>query len=61
MKAQYQTTHIGVNDMTKQITIHKITNGNGETVGWAVLRNKAEKLAEFDSIEAACAFADQQA
>lgn len=47
--------------MTKQITIHKITNGNGETVGWAVLRNKAEKLAEFDSIEAACAFADQQA
>lgn len=50
--------------MTKQITVHEITNGNGETVGWAVLRNKAEKLAEFISIEAACAFAasaEQQA
>lgn len=47
--------------MNKQITIHKITNGRGETVGWAVLLNMAEKLAEFDSIEAAFAFADQQA
>lgn len=44
-----------------QITIHEITNGKGETVGWAVLRNKAEKLAEFATIEDACAFADQKA
>lgn len=47
--------------MNTQITIHAITDGTGETVGWAVLRNKAEKLAEFASIEDACAFAAQQA
>lgn len=48
------------NTMNTQITVHAITNGAGETVGWAVLRNKAEKLAEFALIEDACTFADQQ-
>lgn len=46
--------------MTKQITVHAITNCKGETVGWAVLRNKAEKMAEFETAEQACTFADAQ-
>lgn len=46
--------------MNTQITVHEITNGAGETVGWAVLRNKAEKLAEFEDVREACRFADEQ-
>lgn len=46
--------------MKAQITVHAITNGAGEIVGWAVLRNKAEKLAEFEDVREACRFADEQ-
>lgn len=43
-----------------EITVHEITNGRGETVGWAVLKNRAEKLAEFSDVVEACKFAKQQ-
>ena len=51
---------LGNPKMNTQITIHEIINGTGETVGWSVLRNKAEKIAEFTSLFDACEFATQQ-
>lgn len=43
--------------MSKELTIHPVTNGAGETVAWAVIRNMSEKVAEFATVEEAFAFA----
>ena len=37
-------------------TIHKTTNGIGDTVGWTILKDKMSVVKEFDTVEAACAF-----
>lgn len=44
--------------MNKELDIHEVTNGVGETVGWAVIRNKSKKVAEFATVEEAVSFAD---
>lgn len=39
-------------------TVHKITNGEGEVKGWAVVANGSVLVGEFKSIEDACAAAE---
>lgn len=43
-----------------KITVHEITNGLLETVGWAVIKDGVKTLAEFDSVVDACVYAKTQ-
>lgn len=40
-------------------TIHKITNGAGDVMGWSVIRDRMMLVAEFATVEEACAYAKE--
>jgi len=37
-------------------TIHKTTNGIGDTIGWCILKDKMSVVKDFDTVEEACAY-----
>lgn len=44
--------------MTKY-TVHKVTDGAGEVKGWSVIRDRMMLVAEFATVEEACAYAKE--